>query len=217
MRQTEPKMPQFTGPFAAQCREFIETKRALGYRYTSEVWVLETFDKMSVLYKDAGPGLSRALVEKFVGQKRHEAPKSRGNRAYVIREFAAFITRLGLPAFIPEYQKCPTSFTPYIFTEEEIRRLINSADNIKPYHSSKLAHLVYPVLFRVLYGCGLRVSEAISLKLKDVDLKNGILTVRNSKFGKDRIVMMSDTNLKLNTGQQPVAACDANDSACGEV
>ena len=48
-----------------------------------------------------------------------------------------------------------------------------------------------PVLFRMLYCCGLRVSEATNLLASDVDLEHGILTIRNSKFGKTRYVPMS--------------------------
>jgi len=50
---------------------------------------------------------------------------------------------------------------------------------------------VYPVLFRVLYGCGLRISEALDLRIRDVDLNIGALTVRNGKFNKSRLVAMS--------------------------
>lgn len=48
-----------------------------------------------------------------------------------------------------------------------------------------------PVLFRILYCCGLRVSEVINLLADDVDLEHGVLTIRNSKFGKTRYVPMS--------------------------
>lgn len=52
-------------------------------------------------------------------------------------------------------------------------------------------HLVMPVLFRLLYCCGLRVSEATDLLMGDVDLDEGILTIRDSKFGRTRYVPMS--------------------------
>ncbi len=43
--------------------------------------------------------------------------------------------------------------------------------------------VMLPVLFRLLLGCGLRISEALGLRLGDTDLDNGILVIRNSKFG----------------------------------
>ncbi|MDC3418379.1 tyrosine-type recombinase/integrase [Aquibacillus sp. 3ASR75-54] len=53
--------------------------------------------------------------------------------------------------------------------------------------------LIYPVLMRLLYSCGLRISEALSLKCQDVDLTKGILFIEKSKKGKSRIVPMSQS------------------------
>jgi integrase/recombinase XerD len=54
-----------------------------------------------------------------------------------------------------------------------------------------LIHLVFPAIYRLLYGCGLRISETLALKQKDMDLKQGIITIRGSKFNKDRLIPMS--------------------------
>jgi integrase len=52
-----------------------------------------------------------------------------------------------------------------------------------------------PVLFRLLLGCGLRISEALEMRFGDVDLENGVITIRMSKFDKDRIVPLSSSVL----------------------
>ena len=52
---------------------------------------------------------------------------------------------------------------------------------------------VMSLLFRMLYGCGLRVSEALNLVIADVNLEQGVLHIRNSKFGKERLVPMSES------------------------
>lgn len=54
-------------------------------------------------------------------------------------------------------------------------------------------YIVYPVLFRIFYGCGLRISEALNLKVKDIDLENGIISVYESKNNNDRLVPLSDS------------------------
>jgi integrase len=54
-------------------------------------------------------------------------------------------------------------------------------------------HLFYPLLFRLLYGCGLRLNEALTLKIKEVDLESEILTIRGAKFDKDRLVPMCES------------------------
>ena len=52
-----------------------------------------------------------------------------------------------------------------------------------------------PLLFRLLYGCGLRISEALNLRFQDVDLHTGVLTIINGKFNKDRLVPLSPENI----------------------
>ncbi len=83
------------------------------------------------------------------------------------------------------------SFVPYIFTHDEIKAVIKAADKTKPWEPSRSMHLALPVIFRILYGCGLRVSEVVKLQYKDVDLKEGILTIRQAKTEKDRLIPMS--------------------------
>jgi integrase len=58
-------------------------------------------------------------------------------------------------------------------------------------HPLSNQHMSCPLLFRLLYCCGLRISEAINLKISDVDFENGVLLIKNSKFGKDRLIPVS--------------------------
>src|SRR5207244_9442883 len=58
---------------------------------------------------------------------------------------------------------------------------------------SPLRHLVLPEIFHVLYGCGLRVSEVINLRVAEADLLRGILTIRQGKFRKDRLVPLASS------------------------
>ncbi|CAD6563426.1 tyrosine-type recombinase/integrase [Paraburkholderia sabiae] len=89
-----------------------------------------------------------------------------------------------LPELLP---KLPPSLTPYVYSREELQRLF-SATAILDSPWSRLQADTYRTLLLLLYGAGLRVSEAIGLKLRDVDLSGHVLTVRNSKFYKSRLV-----------------------------
>lgn len=53
-------------------------------------------------------------------------------------------------------------------------------------------YIVFPVLFRIFYGCGLRISEALNLRVKDVDLENGIIAIYESKNDNDRLIPLSN-------------------------
>ncbi len=81
------------------------------------------------------------------------------------------------------------SFVPYIFTREEITNIFKSADNEK--YSSAAFRRCAPLLFRILYGTGLRINEALSLKVCDVVMQSNVLLIRESKNDNSRLVPMS--------------------------
>ena len=63
--------------------------------------------------------------------------------------------------------------------------MIKAADETEPREVARNMHLALPVIFRILYGCGLRVSEVVGLRYKDVNLEDGILTIREAKTDRD--------------------------------
>ena len=85
------------------------------------------------------------------------------------------------------------SFVPYIFTHEQIASVIKASDETEPREVVRNMHLALPVIFRILYGCGLRVSEVVGLRYKDVNLEDGILTIREAKTDRDRYIPLSDS------------------------
>jgi len=81
----------------------------------------------------------------------------------------------------------------YIFSEKELKNIFTICDNYPVSNVSPNRHLILPLVLRMLYGCGLRISEALNLKCNDIDLKQGTLFIRDAKFGKERIVPMAKT------------------------
>ena len=75
-----------------------------------------------------------------------------------------------------------------MLTDEELRKFFHAVDALEPTARSPLRHLIMPEVFRLLYGCGFRVREVLKLRVRDVDLNQGIITVRQGKFRKDRLV-----------------------------
>ena len=76
---------------------------------------------------------------------------------------------------------------PYVFSDEEIRRLFHVIDT-QPLSEMSNRALVDPVLFRVFYATGMRLSEALNLQLRDVDLTRATLEVRDGKNHEGRVV-----------------------------
>lgn len=89
-----------------------------------------------------------------------------------------------LPEFKP---KLPPPQTPYVYSPGELQRLLDATAVVSsPF--SRLQAVTHRTLLLVLYGAGLRISEAIALTVADVDLAERVLTVRNTKFYKTRLV-----------------------------
>src|SRR5262245_53513681 len=174
--------------------KFLEEKRACGYGYARGSFFLKSLDRFLVSEGLQAPGLPRETVERWTAKKAHERPTNQAARVSYLREFARFLARHRHPAFVPSpglTSRWRHDYAPHIFTVGELRRLFEAADRLLPDRNSRLRHIVFPELFRVLYGCGLRASEALKLTVEEVNLAEGVLTIRKGKFRKDRIVPLA--------------------------
>lgn len=106
-----------------------------------------------------------------------------------LRQLAEHAQAFGWQAYIPAAttRVRVRHQPPYVLTDDEVRRLFAAIDS-QPMSSFSNKALVDPVLFRVLYGAGLRVSEALNLTISDVDTSAGTLRIRDSKNGDGRTI-----------------------------
>jgi integrase len=184
-----------TGIFAGLADDFLAFKRAQGYKYYSEAKVLRRFCRFAEKYPLEKPMLTKELITDWTSPREGEAKKSRMHRIVCINQFGKYLKQVDCEVYAvpPQSRWDSNSFTPYIFTHEEISKLFESSDNIRPIPQSRRIHKEMPVLIRLLYGCGLRVSEAVSLRCRDVNLEDGILTLREAKNGRDRLIPLSQS------------------------
>jgi site-specific recombinase XerD len=88
--------------------------------------------------------------------------------------------------------RIPRSFEPYIYSREELQRLLEATGILQDSHSS-LQHTTVRILLLVLYGAGLRPSEGLRLRFCDVDFDARVLSVWDTKFFKSRLVPIGKT------------------------
>src|SRR6516162_4057255 len=173
---------------SALASQYVAYKQSMGMRFHTEARTLKSFcrtvgdiavadvpaDRVHAYIAGAGP------ITRFWHRKYE-----------VLRGFYRFAVARGyatsspLPRIIPK----PQPFVPYIFSHEELRRLLD-ASVVCESPRSKLNPYTCRMLILLLYGAGLRISEALSLTLADVDLPASILTIRENKFYKTRLVPM---------------------------
>jgi integrase len=170
---------------------FVREKQACGWRYEAGIKILRRFDAFLCAQGLDNCELPRGLTWQWLAKQDHEAATNQQCRISVVRQFAMYMCRLGLPAAVPDRAlgtKRQSAFAPHIFTHAEIRQLLEAVDQLKPTAGAPLRHLIMPEVLRLLYGCGFRLNEVLQLRVGDVDLAHGVLTVRGAKFGKDRLV-----------------------------
>jgi len=121
-------------------------------------------------------------------------PRPLQGLAAPIRELARWLGRRGVAAYLLPTAALPrpARYVPHLYTDRELAALFTQTDRCHYCCQVPLRHLVMPVLFRTIYACGLRCSEARLLHVEDVDLDAGILQIRDAKGGKDRQLPVSE-------------------------
>ena len=160
--------------------QYVAYKQGMGMRFRTEARTLQSFCRAmgDIDVADVAADRVRAYIA-------GAGPVTRfWHRKYeVLRGFYRFAVARGyttsapLPKIIP---KAP-QFVPYIFSHEELQRLLDASVCCKS-PRSKLQPYTCRMLILLLFGAALRISEALSLTLADVDLPAGVLTIRESKF-----------------------------------
>ncbi|MGN1156290.1 MAG: tyrosine-type recombinase/integrase, partial [Agathobacter sp.] len=164
-----------------------------GYKYEEQVKILKRFDALCTEQFPDECTVTKRMMDIWAVKSPTESPGTLRNRVTVVSHLAQHITSLGLEAYIYPTNELPKEpkYTPYIFSEDELVRFFRQTDCCHFSPEAPNRHFIMPVLFRILYCCGLRPGEALRLEVNDVDLERGVLLIRESKNGNDRYVPMS--------------------------
>jgi integrase len=183
----------FWSVMAPHISGFIGLKRSLGYKYKEEERTLYTFDRLLLDQGHASPGLTKEISDKWAERRHNESKLTIYNKVKVVKQFAEYLRDQGIRTYVPQLPQYPgNTFIPYIYSHEEINTIFRTCDSLRmKCRNVDSCLLIIPCLLRLLYGTGIRISEALSLKNKDVNISGKCLTLRDTKNGKERLVPMS--------------------------
>lgn len=175
--------------------EFIAFKRSLGYKYDEQERMLANFDRFVLEQDQACIGLSKQVADKWAERRNSESELSRYGRMVCLCQFSEYLRNCGIKSYLPQLPKYPDcNFIPYIYSYDEIAVMFKACDNLRLKQKDMSSSLfVMPCLLRMLYATGIRVGEALFLKNRDVNINDKILTLRETKSGKDRLVPFTDS------------------------
>ncbi|MCP3460809.1 tyrosine-type recombinase/integrase [Bradyrhizobium sp. CCGUVB23] len=167
--------------------EYLGARRALGHKLILTGRLLRRFvDFAEHAHADY---ITPELALKWATQPAHAQPSQWANRLGMVRRFARYCygndprTKVPPPDLLPHRYR---RVAPYIYSDEQIIRLLKAARRLPS--TNGLRPHTYATLFGLYVATGLRANEALCLRREDVDLANGVLTIRDTKFGKTRFV-----------------------------
>ena len=170
---------------------YLDLKRALGRRYYGEERVLTSL--VSFLATEE-LDLTAATFDRWCYTQEHLATGVRRGRMRVVRNLCLYRRRTEPTCFVPDPSLFPPlhqPIQPYIFSEDEIVRLLFAANDLERLPVSPLRPEVFHLAITLLYTSGLRRGELLRLTVDDYDPHEQALLIRESKFHKSRLVPLS--------------------------
>lgn len=186
-------MDNFKSSIAPIIKSYVEFKRSLGYKF-QDTCVFGTLDRFLCEQEYKLLELSEDVLSKWCERHSNESEVTWYKRINGVRNLCIYMNGIGYPSHVPRLpRRYTTTFKPYIFTQDELKRFFETCDSMEYRYSYQSLEQVCPAVFRLLYGCGLRISEALSLKCEDVNLTDGFIIIHETKNGEERKLPLSES------------------------
>lgn len=184
----------FTSVLSCHLQGFLDEKRALGFKYETEEYILHSFDRYWLEYNGKSTEITRESLADWVKQRPTEGKKSQSQRICVVRQFSIYMNGVGVVSYIPTDKiRCHRPIV-HVLSLSEIKELFLVIDSYQPTRpTAETARMAneYKVIFRLILTTGLRRTEAVSIRLQDINWERAFITIYNSKGRKDRIVYIT--------------------------
>jgi len=175
--------------------DHLSMRRSLGFKLRDMGYCLHHF--VSFMEQEGASTITAELALHWAQQPQGVLPAHWATRLSFVRTFARYWSATDPHTEIPPTGLLPyhpKRATPYIYSDEEIREILKTASNLPP--STGLRPCTYYTLFGLMAVTGMRISEVIRLEREDVDLEEGLLTVRLTKFSKSRLIPLHPSTVE---------------------
>ncbi len=205
----------FNSPLAEALADFVSWKRAQGLEYKVGERRLSSFDRFLNEQKIESLVLTRELLGAYQAALTPLGETQRYTRFLVARDFARYYQQIAPASEVVETMpfKKPRSDKPFIFSRDDIIALMGAARQLKPTHTIR-PHVI-ATLIGLLYTTGMRIAEALRLRVEDFQEAPYRLFIAKSKFGKDRWLVLRDSTARALKAYFEVRRCFSRQVAHG--
>jgi integrase len=168
---------------------YLDERHSAGFALKIPGKLLMGFARFSDQRGHRGPITEQLTLDWVQGCAKRATPFTWARRLQTIRPFARFCLRIDRATYVPEqnvFGRAKRRLTPHIYTDREITDLLRAAGQLKP--EGTLRPATYKALFGLIAATGLRLSETLKLRFADLDFARNVLTIRQTKFAKSRLV-----------------------------
>ena len=177
--------------------DYLAERQRLGFKLHSRSTLLAGFARYVADHKQGGPLTADLMIDWARRDKwQRGTPSTWAARLAFVRHFARYLKQFEPETEVPEeltFGPEPGRVAPHILHDQEVIDLLAAARQLGPPGSIRPS--TYEILFGLMASTGLRVSEALHLRDDDVDLKRGMLTIRQTKFAKSRLLPVHPTTV----------------------
>ena len=182
--------------------QYMAERHALGFSMKTDEGCIRRFLQDYAEPDDGKIEFTKGYVLSHVGNKLNQQTNTIRRDVSAINGFLDFVIRKGFAAHKIQPKSLPKetrNFRAYIFTDNEIERMLTAADSVPFTEQNPARKYQVPVMFRILFNCGLRTSELRNLRMCNVNFDDRVFTILETKFHKNRLVPFSDTVAKALT------------------
>ena len=180
-------------------QEYLELRRGMGFKMHEAAVLLPRF--VAFMEERRAPSITTRLALEWVEQATTVRPAERARRLVFVRGFARHRSATDPLTEIPAAALMPyrtTRARPYLYSDQDVGRLLDAALQMPTRRPlTPLRPWVFHCLLGLLSVTGLRISEALDLKLEDLDLDQAVLTIRAAKFGRSRLVPLHPSTVTV--------------------
>lgn len=183
----------FSSALSSEMESFLELRKKTVSKsvFKDTQHVISNFDKFLCNNNYTDKALTEPIVSSFISTFTGSG-KTIHDKVGDLRVFIRYLNSRGSCSFMPDATRAKSDYIPYIFTDKDVEQIIDIADSLQGHKGYKY-QIFMPTIIRIMYGCGMRIGEVVSLKRGDLDFKNNTIFIRHAKNYKQRLIPMHES------------------------